>query len=340
MAKVLVTGGTGYIGSHTAIELIGLNHDVVIIDNLANSEIKTLDRIEKITGIRPIFYNADVTDFEQLNQIFTDNPDIHSVIHFAAYKAVGESVNFPLMYYTNNIGGLLSLIKVMEKFKCKNLIFSSSCTVYGQPDILPVSETTPLQPANSPYGNTKKVCEDIIKDYIESGKEMRAILLRYFNPVGAHPCGLIGELPQGIPNNLMPFITQTALGLREKLMVFGNDYNTPDGTAIRDYIHVSDLADAHIKAIEYLDSKPDNFLDIFNVGTGEGFSVLQVIESINKVLDKPLPYQIVDRRAGDIEKIWADSTKANNFLNWKPKYNLDDMTATSYKWELNLRADS
>ena len=337
MATVLVTGGTGYIGSHTVIELIKLGHKVIIVDNLSNSDINTLDRIEKITGTLPVFYETDVCDKINLNKVFEENQDISSVIHFAAYKAVGESVSHPLMYYSNNIGGLITLLSAMDNYSVRNLIFSSSCTVYGQPEILPVKEDTPFQPANSPYGNTKKICEDIIRDYITSGKSLKVILLRYFNPVGAHPSGLIGELPQGIPNNLMPYITQTALGIRENLMVFGSDYDTPDGTAIRDYIHVSDLADAHIKAIEYLNDKPETFLDVFNVGTGEGYSVLQVIESINKTLDTPLPYKIVERRQGDIEKIWADSTKSNELLNWFPKFSLDDMTATAYNWEINLR---
>ncbi|MDT3738191.1 MAG: UDP-glucose 4-epimerase GalE [Candidatus Kapabacteria bacterium] len=337
METVLVTGGMGYIGSHTTIELLNLGYEVIIVDNLSNSDIITLDRIEGITGERPAFENIDVCDYEALKSVFQKYPEISSVIHFAAYKAVGESVSHPLMYYKNNINGLINLLEVMNEFSVKKLIFSSSCTVYGQPDTLPVNEETPFKPTNSPYGNTKKICEDVIFDYINSGKNIQAILLRYFNPVGAHPSGEIGELPQGIPNNLMPFITQTALGIRENLLVFGNDYNTPDGTAIRDYIHVCDLADAHIKAIDYLHGKPDSFIDVFNVGTGEGYSVMNVIESINKVLTKPLPYIITDRRPGDIEKIWADSSKAGKMLKWKPNYSLDDMTATAYRWEMKLR---
>ncbi len=337
METVLVTGGMGYIGSHTTIELLNLGYEVIIVDNLSNSEIITLDRIEGITGKRATFENIDVCGYASLKSVFQKYPEISSVIHFAAYKAVGESVSHPLMYYKNNINGLINLLEVMNEFSVKKLIFSSSCTVYGQPDTLPVNEETPFKPANSPYGNTKKICEDVIFDYINSGKNIQAILLRYFNPVGAHPSGEIGELPQGIPNNLMPFITQTALRIRENLLVFGNDYNTPDGTAIRDYIHVCDLADAHIKAIDYLNGKPGNFIDVFNVGTGEGYSVLNVVESINKVLTKPLPYIITDRRPGDIEKIWADSSKAGKMLKWKPKYSLDDMTATAYRWEMKLR---
>ncbi|MDX9790321.1 MAG: UDP-glucose 4-epimerase GalE [Candidatus Kapabacteria bacterium] len=338
MSSILVTGGTGYIGSHTVIELLNLNFNVIIVDNLSNSELTAIDRINKITGKTPKFYKYDVCNRQELRHIFTDNSEIDTVIHFAAYKAVGESVEQPLKYYHNNISGLITLLECMEEFNVQNLIFSSSCTVYGQPKTLPVDENTELQPANSPYGNTKRISEDIIRDFINSGSKLRAILLRYFNPVGAHESGLIGELPQGIPNNLMPYITQTALGIREKLMVFGGDYTTPDGTAIRDYIHVSDLAIAHIKSIDYLKDKSGGFMDILNVGTGEGYSVLQVINSINKILEHPLPYTIVGRRAGDIEKIWADSSKCMNKLNWKPKFSLDDMTSTAYKWEKLLRS--
>jgi UDP-glucose 4-epimerase len=334
MSKVLVTGGAGYIGSHTTIELLNLGFDVLILDNLSNSEISSIERIKAISNKNVEFVNIDICDKQALSTIFKKNSDITSVIHFAAFKAVGESVKEPLMYYHNNINGLISLLEVMESYRIKKIIFSSSCTVYGQPDLLPVNENTPLKVANSPYGNTKQICESIINDYINSGKNLQAILLRYFNPVGAHKSGEIGELPQGIPNNLMPFITQTALGLRDELMVFGADYNTPDGTAIRDYIHVSDLADAHIKALEYLNDKPDNFIDVFNVGTGNGYSVLDVIKSINKVIKSPLPYKITDRRPGDVEQIWADSTKANNLLNWYPKFDIDDMTSTALNWEM------
>jgi UDP-glucose 4-epimerase len=338
MKTVLVTGGTGYIGSHTTIELQKLGYEVIIIDNLSNSEISSLDRIKSITGVYPKFEQGDACDKDFLNNVFEKYPQISSIIHFAAYKAVGESVSKPLEYYSNNLISLMNILEMMTKFKVLNLIFSSSCTVYGQPEKLPVTEGTPFKPANCPYGNTKKICEDIILDYINSGAEIKTVILRYFNPVGADVSGKIGELPQGIPNNLMPYITQTALGIREKLMVFGNDYDTPDGTAIRDYIHVSDLANAHICAMNYLEDKPKTFSDIFNVGTGEGYTVLQVIESINKCLEKPLPFEITERRLGDVEKIWADSSKSNNLLGWFPKFSLDDMTSTALNWEINLRA--
>ncbi len=338
MKTILVTGGTGYIGSHTTIELQKLGFNVVIIDNLSNSDIKSLERIKSITGIEAKFEYGDVCDKSFLDNIF-QKYEISSIIHFAAYKAVGESVSKPISYYSNNLISLMNILETMTKHSVKNLIFSSSCTVYGQPDILPVTEETELKPANSPYGNTKKISEDIIIDFINSGADIRAVILRYFNPVGADMSGKIGELPQGIPNNLMPYITQTALGIREKLMVFGNDYNTNDGTAIRDYIHVSDLANAHISAMNYLNDKPTKFYDIFNVGTGEGYSVMQVINSINKFLTSPLPYQITERRQGDIEKIWADPSKANEILKWQPIYSIDDMTSSALNWEKFLRQD-
>lgn len=337
MSKVLVTGGTGFIGSHTVIELINQGDEVIIIDNLSNSDENSINRIEEITGVRPTFIFGDMCDFAALKQVFDSHRDIDSVIHFAAFKAVGESVQKPLHYYNNNLNSLINLLNCMNESTTKNLIFSSSCTVYGQPDVLPVTEETPLKVANSPYGNTKQISESIIRDFISSGANIKAVLLRYFNPVGAHISGKIGELPQGIPNNLMPYITQTALGLRDKLMVFGSDYNTPDGTAIRDYIHVSDLAIAHLNALTYIKNQADNFIDTFNIGTGEGYSVLQVIESINKILDKPLPYEITNRRAGDIEQIWANADKSREKLGWIPKYSLDDMTSTAYHWEKYLR---
>lgn len=336
MNSILITGGLGYIGSHTAVELINNGYDVIIVDNLFNSVLKTIDRIKKITGKEPTFYETDVCNKVELGNIFKKHPDISSVIHFAAYKAVGESVAKPLEYYKNNVLGLISLLECMENANCFNLVFSSSCTVYGQPDVLPVTEETPRKQAASPYGNTKKICEDVIQDFIKSGANIKAISLRYFNPVGAHPSAFLGELPQGIPNNLMPLVTQTALGKREKLLVYGNDYNTKDGTAIRDYIHVTDLAIAHIKALDELFKQENRFYDTFNIGTGTGNTVLEVIESMNKNLEKPLAYEIVARRPGDIEKIYANSDKANRVLNWHPIYSLDDMTKTSLEWEKNL----
>jgi UDP-glucose 4-epimerase len=333
MNTTLITGGIGYIGSHTAVELIQNRDKVIIVDNLANSDIGVLDRIERITGVRPDFYEVDVCNKSALLEVFKSYPIIDRVIHFAAFKAVGESVENPLSYYRNNLDGLITLLECMKESKCYQLVFSSSCTVYGQPDVLPVTELTPLKPAMSPYGNTKKICEEIIEDYIYSGAYIKVISLRYFNPVGAHLSSELGELPQGVPNNLLPYITQTAVGIRDYLRVFGNDYNTPDGTAIRDYIHVSDLAAAHLKSLYYLTDKPLGFYDVFNIGTGEGYSVLQVIKSINKFLDKPLNYKILERRSGDIEKIWANAAKSNDLLKWYPKYGLDDMTRTSLEWE-------
>lgn len=337
MNKVLVTGGAGYIGSHTTIELIKKGYEVIIVDNFSNSEPSSLDRIKKITRKDVPFIFGDLKDRNVISKIFESFNDIDTVIHFAAFKAVGESVAEPLKYYNNNILSLINLLYSMKQYNVPNLIFSSSCTVYGQPDELPVTEDTPLKPASSPYGNTKKISEDIITDFINSGNYIKSIILRYFNPVGADISGDNGELPQGIPNNLLPYITQTALGIRECLNVYGNDYDTHDGTAIRDYIHVSDLANAHIDSMRYLSNKSAPFCDIFNIGTGEGYSVLDVINSINKFLDRPLPYKIVNRRPGDVEKIWADNTKAKNTLNWFPKFNLDDMTSSSLNWEKKFR---
>ncbi|NLO19039.1 MAG: UDP-glucose 4-epimerase GalE [Ignavibacteria bacterium] len=336
MSSIIITGGLGYIGSHTAVELLNCGYNVIIVDNLSNSVPKTLDRIKKITGKEPIFFEIDVCDKNALTDVFKQHSGISAVIHFAAYKAVAESVAKPLEYYKNNVMGLINLLECMNEANCQNLVFSSSCTVYGEPDLLPVTEKTPLKPAASPYGNTKKISEDVIFDTIQSGAKIKAISLRYFNPVGAHPSALLGELPQGTPNNLMPLVTQAALGKREKLFVYGSDYNTKDGTAIRDYIHVSDLAVAHIKALDWLFKQESCFYDIFNIGTGTGNSVLEVIESMNKNLEKPLPYEIVARRPGDVEKIYANSEKANKVLDWQAKYTLDDMTKTSLDWEKNL----
>lgn len=336
MSSIIITGGLGYIGSHTAVELLNCGYNVIIVDNLSNSVPKTLDRIKKITGKEPIFFEIDVCDKNALTDVFKQHSGISAVIHFAAYKAVAESVAKPLEYYKNNVMGLINLLECMNEANCQNLVFSSSCTVYGEPDVLPVTEKTPLKPAVSPYGNTKRISEDVIFDTIQSGAKIKAISLRYFNPVGAHPSALLGELPQGTPNNLMPLVTQAALGKREKLFVYGNDYNTKDGTAIRDYIHVSDLAVAHIKALDFLFKQESRFYDVFNIGTGTGNSVLEVIESMNKNLAKPLPYEIVARRPGDVEKIYANSEKANKVLDWQAKYALDDMTKTSLDWEKNL----
>jgi UDP-glucose 4-epimerase len=337
MKKIIVTGGTGYIGSHTVVEFQNAGYDVVIIDNLSNSNIEVLDGIEKITKQRPRFYKADVSVKSDMEQIFSENRDAFGVVHFAAHKAVGESVQKPLMYYHNNIEGLINVLAQMSKNKISNLVFSSSCTVYGQPEELPVTENTPVAKAASPYGNTKKVNEEIIEDVIKSNNNIKAISLRYFNPIGAHPSVEIGELPIGIPNNLLPYITQTAIGKRDMLQVFGNDYNTPDGTPIRDYINVVDLAKAHVVAIERLFSGGSkDAYEVFNIGTGKGLSVLEIIQAFERSTGRKLPYEIVGRRSGDIEKIWADTAKANNVLGWKAEKTLDETVKSAWEWELKL----
>lgn len=336
--KILVTGGTGYIGSHTVVELQKKGFEVIIVDNLSNSYANVVDKIEQISGIRPAFEEFDLTDNEKTDDFFNRHPDLNGIIHFAAYKAVGESVNDPLMYYRNNLGSLVNILENMKTHKIENLVFSSSCTVYGQPEILPVSEGSPILKAMSPYGNTKQISEEVITD-TSSVTEIKAIILRYFNPIGAHDTALIGELPLGVPSNLVPFITQTAIGMREQLSVFGSDYNTPDGTAIRDYIHVVDLAQAHVVAVERMINKiGKKNVEIFNLGTGNGFSVLEVINSFEKVTKEKLNYKIVDRRAGDIEIVYADTTFANNELGWKAKKSLDEMMLSSWNWEKALAA--
>ena len=337
--KILVTGGTGYIGSHTTVELIEENFDVIIIDNLYNSEAVVVDRIEQITGIRPVLEIFDICIQDKLNEFFKKNKDIEAVIHFAAYKAVGESVHKPLEYYRNNLVSLIYLLDAMKKHGISNLVFSSSCTVYGQPNDLPVTENAPIQPAVSPYGNTKQIGEEIIRDTSASDQNVRAISLRYFNPIGAHPSALIGELPRGIPENLVPYITQTAYGLREELKVFGNDYDTPDGSCIRDYLHVVDLAKAHVVAVKRLiDQRNKKNYEVFNLGTGEGVSVLEAIKSFERVTGKKLNYKITGRRAGDIEKIWADPAFANKELGWKTLSTLDEAMRTAWEWEKYIRS--
>ncbi|MEH0156123.1 UDP-glucose 4-epimerase GalE [Limibacter armeniacum] len=336
--KILVTGGTGYIGSHTVVELQQQGYEVVIVDDLSNSDIEVLDRIETITGIRPTFEQFNLIDAEKTDALFAKHNDLSAVIHFAASKAVGESVEKPLLYYQNNISSLINLLNAMRKHNVQNMVFSSSCTVYGQPDVLPVTEEAPTKPAESPYGNTKQICEEILRDTASAYPEIKAIALRYFNPVGAHDSALIGELPKGVPMNLVPFITQTAIGLREQLSVFGSDYDTPDGTCIRDYIHVVDLAKAHIIAAErMLEAKGKADFEFFNLGTGTGSTVLQVIKAFESVNGIKLNYKIVDRRPGDIEKIWADTDIANKELGWKTERDLDNMMETAWKWEKNLR---
>ena len=336
--QLLVTGGTGYIGSHTVVELQAAGFEVVIIDDLSNSSADVVDQIEKISGIRPALEEFNLQDLEKLEAFFGKYPRIEAIVHFAAFKAVGESVDKPLLYYRNNLISLINLLDCMSKFKVPNLVFSSSCTVYGQPDQLPVTETTPRKPAESPYGNTKAVSEDIIRDFVKATLGMNAIALRYFNPIGAHPTALIGELPRGVPNNLVPFITQTAAGIRKQLSVFGDDYNTPDGSCIRDYINVVDLAKAHVIAINRLVSNSiEEPYEYFNVGTGQGASVLEVIKTFESASGVKLNYQIVNRRQGDIEKIYADTTKANKVLGWKAEATLFDTLLSAWNWEKNLR---
>ncbi len=335
--KILVTGGTGYIGSHTVVELQQKGFDVIIVDNLSNSNINVLSSIEKITGIKPEFEEFDLIDRDKTADFFKRHNDILGIIHFAAYKAVGESVEKPLMYYRNNLFSLVNILQGMKDNNIENFVFSSSCTVYGQPEELPVTEDAPVQKAESPYGNTKQISEEIITDTVKT-TDIKAIALRYFNPIGAHESAIIGELPIGIPNCLMPFITQTAIGIREQLRVFGGDYNTPDGTAIRDYIHVVDLAKAHVIAVDrMINKKMKKDFEVFNLGTGNGFSVLEVIRSFEKVTGEKLNYRIVDRRAGDIEQVWADTKFANDELGWKAKKDLDEMTLSAWKWELALK---
>ena len=336
--KILVTGGHGYIGSHTVVELQNAGYDVVIIDNLSNSNIEVLDGIEKITGIRPVFVKGDCTDLATLTKLFEDNPGINGIINFAASKAVGESVQKPLLYYYNNLTTLINLLKLMPQFGTKGIVFSSSCTVYGEPDKNPVDETAPIKKATSPYGNTKQISEEIISDYITSGAPIKSIILRYFNPVGAHPSAEIGELPNGVPQNLIPYLTQTAIGIRKELSVFGDDYNTPDGSCIRDFINVVDLAKAHVTALaRMLEDKSDEKLEIFNLGTGVGLSVLELISSFERATGVKVPHKIVGRRSGDIEKVWADPKKANEVLGWKATTSIDDTMRSAWNWQLKLR---
>jgi UDP-glucose 4-epimerase len=334
--KILVTGGTGYIGSHTVVELLNKNVEVLIVDNLSNSSAEVIDNIEKICGKRPQFDCFDLVDRQATLDYFGRNPGIDGLIHFAAFKAVGESVADPLKYYRNNLVSLMNILEAMHTHQVPFFVFSSSCTVYGQPDELPVSETAPIQPAMSPYGNTKQISEEIIRDFMASFP-VKCIALRYFNPIGAHETALIGELPLGIPNNLVPFITQTAIGIRPLLRVFGSDYNTPDGTAVRDYIHVVDIANAHVVAIERMVNQHNKSdFEVFNLGTGNGFSVLEVINSFEKVSGVKLNYQIVDRRPGDVEQVYADTAFANRELGWKAVKTLDEMTLSAWNWEQAL----
>jgi UDP-glucose 4-epimerase len=336
--KILVTGGTGYIGSHTAVELIEDGFEVVLIDNLHNSEAEVAERIGKITGTKPRLEVFDICDREKLNDFFQRNMDVSAIIHFAAYKAVGESVSKPLDYYWNNLVSLINILEGMKDYAVPAIVFSSSCTVYGQPEKLPVTEDAPIQPAISPYGNTKQIGEEIIRDTVAANKNIRAVSLRYFNPIGAHKSALIGELPRGVPENLVPFITQTALGLRDELKIFGDDYDTPDGSCIRDYLHVVDLAKAHVIAVKrMLENKNKHDYEVFNLGTGQGVSVLEAIKSFERVSGIKLKYKITGRRAGDIEKIWADPSFANRELGWKTLSSLDEAMKTAWEWEKAVR---
>ncbi len=336
-----MTGGTGFIGSHTTVELIEAGYQVVIVDNLSNSKIEVLDGIEKITGVRPAFEKVDLKDCQATENVFKKYPEISGIIHFAASKAVGESVEKPLLYYRNNVVSLVNLLELMPKYQVGGLIFSSSCTVYGQPkpENLPVTEDAPHQKAVSPYGNTKEINEQIIFDYIHSNAPIKSVILRYFNPIGAHPSALIGELPNGVPNNLIPFVTQTAMGIRKELTVFGNDYDTPDGTCIRDYIYVVDLAKAHVAAMARVLEKDSESLDYFNIGTGRGNSTKEIIETFEAATGVKLNWKYGPRREGDIEKIWGDCTKANKVLGWKADTPLGDVLASAWKWQKKLRED-
>jgi UDP-glucose 4-epimerase len=335
--KILVTGGTGYIGSHTTVELQNAGYEVIIVDNLSNSNASIVDHIEKITGKRPVFKQIDCNDKERLENVIKENPGITGIIHFAASKAVGESVQQPLKYYYNNIVSLINLLELMPANNIKGIVFSSSCTVYGQPDILPVTEKAPIKPALSPYGNTKQINEEIIRDTIYANAPFKSIILRYFNPIGAHPTAEIGELPIGVPQNLVPYLTQTAAGIRPELSVFGDDYDTPDGSCIRDYINVVDLAKAHVIAIDrMLNNSSTDKLEIFNLGTGNGVSVLELINAFEKAANVKVPHKIVARREGDIEKVWANPEKANEVLGWKAKETLEDTLLSAWKWQEKL----
>ena len=333
---ILVTGGLGYIGSHTVVELLNNNFEVVIIDNLSNTEEKILNGIKEITGKNPIFYPFDLKKRELISKVL-DTHYIDGCIHFAAFKAVGESQIKPIDYYENNLFSLINLLQEFKERNISNFIFSSSCTVYGQADKMPIDEDTPIKPAESSYGRTKQMCEDILKDFANAHQK-KVSILRYFNPIGAHPSAKIGELPLGIPNNLVPYITQTALGIREKLNIWGNDYPTPDGTAIRDYIYVGDLAKAHLKALQKLLSTPsETLIDIFNLGTGKGYSVLEIVKTFERANNISVPYQICNRRAGDITIAYANVNKAEKELNWKALTSLEESLKTSWEWQKNLK---
>jgi UDP-glucose 4-epimerase len=335
MAKILVTGGLGFIGSHTVVELINAGYEPVIVDDLSNSDPKILDQLSKIVGYKPAFHKIDLCDAAAVKKLAEGEPDVTGIIHFAAFKAVGESVQKPLKYYRNNIDSLLNLLEAYNG-KPLNFVFSSSCTVYGQPDELPVTEDAPVKPAQSPYGNTKQIAEEILKDTIASGSKYKVISLRYFNPVGAHDTALIGELPIGVPQNLVPFITQTAIGKREKITVFGDDYDTADGSCVRDYIHVVDLAKAHVAALRLMEQASFAGYDVFNLGTGNGNTVLEVINAFERATGVKIKYEIGPRRSGDVEKVWGDVTKSADKLKWRAELSLDTMMSSAWEWEQYL----
>ncbi len=336
--RILVTGGTGYIGSHTVVELQKAGYPVVIIDNLSNSNANVVDGIEKITGIRPDFVEADCTDMDALRKLFEEYPGIKGIINFAASKAVGESMHKPVLYYRNNLNTLMNLLDMMAEKEVEGIVFSSSCTVYGEPDVNPVTEQSPIKKATSPYGNTKQISEEIITDVINAGAPFKSIILRYFNPVGAHPSAEIGELPNGVPQNLVPYLTQTAMGIRKELSVFGDDYNTPDGSCIRDYIDVVDLAKAHVIAVErMLENKSEDKIEIFNLGTGNGVSVLGLIKAFETATGVKVPHKIAPRRAGDIEKVWANPAHANNVLGWVADTPIEETMRNAWAWQVKLR---
>ncbi len=338
--KILVTGGAGFIGSHTVVELHDAGYQPVVLDNFYNSNPGVMNGLEKITGKKFPLYQTDCNDFDAMDAVF-EKEQFDGVIHFAAYKAVGESVEQPLMYYQNNLGTLINLLELCRKHQVGNFVFSSSCTVYGEPDVLPVTESTPRKPATSPYGNTKSICEDIIRDFVFSKVPVKAVSLRYFNPIGAHPSAEIGELPLGVPGNLVPYITQVAAGIRKKLSVFGNDYDTPDGTCIRDFIHVSDLAKAHVKALEKINTIAEaSYYDVFNVGTGQGHSVLEVIRTFEEVNNVSLNYSFEPRRPGDVIKIYAQSDKINSELNWKAEKSLAESLSDAWRWQQKLVSEA
>lgn len=336
--KILVTGGLGYIGSHTVTELHQAGHEMVILDNLSNSQANVLDTLESLCGKSIPFYEADVINLKELNSVFESEPGIDGIIHFAAKKSVPESLTMPVTYYQNNITGLINIMEMIQRHKISYFVFSSSCTVYGEPDSVPVTESTPTTRSISPYGNSKLWAELMIEEFSQLTPGIKSVLLRYFNPVGAHESARIGELPRGIPGNLMPFITQTAAGWRDELKIFGRDYNTPDGTCIRDFIHVVDLARAHVIALDFASAHDFN-TEVFNVGTGNGHSVKEVVDAFEQSTGVKLPHSYADRRPGDVEQIWADTTKVSTELGWKPEYNLEDMARTAWKWQQTLGAE-